>query len=172
MISNNLSAALLKALDRSVGLLLCISFLPIRILGRKLTTKKKEEKAYSFLIIKLWALGDSVYILPLLKALKLHFPQSRVSILVTQQNSEIFKGYIYVDEIIELKTNSITNLLKTIIKIIITSKKRFDISCGFDSDKTGDSTANRMIHLYPAVKRLRPNKHDWNEVLRSKSVLH
>jgi len=51
-------------------------------------------------------------------------------------------------------------------------KKRFDISCGFDSDKTGDSTANRMIHLYPAVKRLRPNKHDWNEVLRSKSVLH
>ena len=51
-------------------------------------------------------------------------------------------------------------------------KKRFNIYCGFDSDETGDSLANRMIHLYPAVKRLRPGKHDWNEVLRSKSVLH
>ena len=56
--------------------------------------------------------------------------------------------------------------------ISILIKKRFDIYCGFDSDETGDSLANRMILLYPAVKRLRPNKHDWNEVLLSKSVLH
>ena len=56
--------------------------------------------------------------------------------------------------------------------ISILIKKRFDIYCGFDSDETGDSLANRMILLYPAVKRLRPNKHDWNEVLLSKSALH
>ncbi len=57
-----------------------------------------------------------------------------------------------------------------VLSILI--RKGFDIYCGFDSDETGDSTANRMILLYPTVKRLRPNKHDWNEVLLSKSVLH
>ena len=51
-------------------------------------------------------------------------------------------------------------------------EKGFDIYCGFDSDEIGDSLANKMIHLYPTVKRLRPGKHDWNEVLQTKSVLH
>lgn len=48
----------------------------------------------------------------------------------------------------------------------------FDIYCGFDSDETGDSFANRMIHLYPTVKRLRPPNKDWNEALQSHSSLH
>jgi len=45
--------------------------------------------------------------------------------------------------------------------------KGFEIYCGFDNDETGEKAANKMIHLYPMVKRLRPTKHDWNEVLRS-----
>ena len=39
------------------------------------------------------------------------------------------------------------------------------IYCGFDSDPTGDSAANAMISLYPAIRRLRPPRHDWNDVL-------
>ena len=46
--------------------------------------------------------------------------------------------------------------------------KGFKIYCGFDSDETGDILAIKMINLYPAVRRLRPTKHDWNEVLQSK----
>lgn len=49
--------------------------------------------------------------------------------------------------------------------------KGFDIHCGFDSDKTGDTFAYKMINLYPTVKRLRPPKQDWNEVLKSKLTL-
>jgi hypothetical protein len=45
----------------------------------------------------------------------------------------------------------------------------FEIFCAFDSDETGERMANRMRELYPAVKRLRPEKHDWNEVLKSKN---
>ena len=40
------------------------------------------------------------------------------------------------------------------------------IYCGFDADKTGDTMANKMIKQYPSIKRLRPHKHDWNEVLQ------
>jgi hypothetical protein len=45
-----------------------------------------------------------------------------------------------------------------------------EIFCAFDSDETGERTANRMRELYPMVKRLRPEKHDWNDVLRSKKL--
>jgi len=45
--------------------------------------------------------------------------------------------------------------------------KGFEIYCAFDNDETGERAANKMICLYPVVKRLRPTKHDWNEVLRS-----
>ena len=40
------------------------------------------------------------------------------------------------------------------------------IYCGFDADKTGDTMANKMIKRYPSIKRLRPSKHDWNDVLQ------
>lgn len=45
--------------------------------------------------------------------------------------------------------------------------KGFEIFCAFDSDETGDSRANEMISLYPTVKRLRPKKKDWNDVLKA-----
>jgi len=45
----------------------------------------------------------------------------------------------------------------------------YEIYCGFDSDETGEKVAAKMITLYPAIKRLRPPKHDWNDVLKSKS---
>jgi hypothetical protein len=44
----------------------------------------------------------------------------------------------------------------------------FEIYCGFDSDEPGDNIANKMIALYPTVKRLRPCKQDWNEILMAK----
>jgi len=39
------------------------------------------------------------------------------------------------------------------------------VYCGFDADPTGDDMANAMIERYPAIKRLRPPTHDWNDSL-------
>lgn len=39
------------------------------------------------------------------------------------------------------------------------------VSCGFDADPAGDLMAQNMIALHPAVQRLRPPLHDWNDVL-------
>jgi hypothetical protein len=41
----------------------------------------------------------------------------------------------------------------------------YQIHCGFDADAPGDKAAARMIALHPTVKRLRPQTHDWNDVL-------
>jgi hypothetical protein len=43
----------------------------------------------------------------------------------------------------------------------------YEIYCGFDTDATGNQMADALITLYPMVKRLRPNQHDWNDVLKS-----
>jgi len=42
-----------------------------------------------------------------------------------------------------------------------------EIYCGYDADATGDTMARAMQTLYPRVKRLRPGKKDWNDVLKS-----
>jgi len=43
----------------------------------------------------------------------------------------------------------------------------YEVYCGFDADSSGDAMASEMIALYPAIKRLRPQVHDWNDVLAS-----
>jgi 5S rRNA maturation endonuclease (ribonuclease M5) len=43
-----------------------------------------------------------------------------------------------------------------------------DVFCGFDADPTGDTLARKMMALHPSVKRLRPDRHDWNEVLQGR----
>lgn len=43
------------------------------------------------------------------------------------------------------------------------------IYCGFDADATGDAMAEQMIALHPSVRRLRPSRHDWNDILKSRS---
>lgn len=67
-----------------------------------------------------------------------------------------------------LSTSGVNPSPAWLLKLI---NKGFDMYCGFDSDKTGDTFANKMINLYPMVKRLRPPKQDWNEVLKSKLTL-
>jgi hypothetical protein len=41
------------------------------------------------------------------------------------------------------------------------------IYCGFDADPVGEAMAQAMIGLHPAIQRLRPSQHDWNDVLRA-----
>jgi hypothetical protein len=47
----------------------------------------------------------------------------------------------------------------------------YPVYCGFDADSTGDTLAQQMIAFYPAVRRLRPPAHDWNDVLKNHSTL-
>ena len=47
-------------------------------------------------------------------------------------------------------------------------KRGLKVFCGFDADKTGDLLAEKMIALYPVIERLRPPKHDWNDVLKQR----
>ena len=44
------------------------------------------------------------------------------------------------------------------------------IACGFDRDAAGEGMARGMIALYPAIQRLRPQAHDWNDQLKGRTA--
>lgn len=44
----------------------------------------------------------------------------------------------------------------------------YALLCGFDADDPGDVGAAAMLALHPAVQRLRPSAHDWNDVLTAR----
>jgi hypothetical protein len=43
------------------------------------------------------------------------------------------------------------------------------VYCGFDADDTGDTMARAMNAFHPQVQRLRPARHDWNDMLTSRA---
>jgi hypothetical protein len=43
----------------------------------------------------------------------------------------------------------------------------YELYCGFDADRPGDTAAASMMALHPAVRRLRPPAHDWNDAITS-----
>jgi hypothetical protein len=46
------------------------------------------------------------------------------------------------------------------------------VYCGFDADEAGEHAARLMIARHPAIARLRPATHDWNDDLTSRRAAH
>jgi hypothetical protein len=46
---------------------------------------------------------------------------------------------------------------------------RLPLYCGYDADCAGERNAQDMIRLHPAIRRLRPQHHDWNDTLRHRA---
>lgn len=44
------------------------------------------------------------------------------------------------------------------------------VLCGFDADDPGDDAARIMIARHPAIARLRPAAHDWNDQIKARSA--
>lgn len=44
-------------------------------------------------------------------------------------------------------------------------EQKWPVFCGFDNDDAGQRMADEMMKLYPAIKRIKPDKKDWNDVL-------
>jgi hypothetical protein len=50
--------------------------------------------------------------------------------------------------------------------LLVLLQQGLPIYCGFDADPVGDQQAQLMMVLHPEVRRLRPDHHDWNDVLK------
>lgn len=74
------------------------------------TVKKNEIE--KILVIKLWALGDSIVLLPTLYALKKQFPHAELHVLAHPRNKVVFEGQPFIDRIIEFGAVNVMNLFR------------------------------------------------------------
>ena len=83
-----MSHTIKKFIDATIGIPLCYALRPLV----KLFAARKPEIPKTILIIKLWAIGDTLLILPLAKALRETYPDTRIDILCRYHNYSVCKG--------------------------------------------------------------------------------
>jgi heptosyltransferase II len=98
----------LRFADRFLGSMLYTAY--------GLSAVKPKTTGKKLLAIKLWAIGESVLILPALKAL--HSKGYKISVLCTQQNSGIFEGLGFIQDVfvLELSPLKIRSMMSKIRK--------------------------------------------------------
>jgi heptosyltransferase II len=120
-----------RYMDRWFGFLLVMLLSAFRIFDRKPLEKKR------FLVVKLWAIGDSVITLSLVRAITNAFPGSTVDIVTRGRVKDIFECYP-VNEIINM--DSISGLLK-----ILKRSRYYDVA--FDCEPYLNISAILMFFL-------------------------
>ena len=74
----------IKFLDKYIGFLTCI------ILSINKLFPKKSIETKNILLIQLWGLGESILTLPTIKTLREKYPKSKIDILVTDRNKDVY----------------------------------------------------------------------------------
>jgi len=113
-----MNSNILRLLDNVIGVIL------YHIFG--LFSKANGAKGKKILAIKLWALGESVLILPALKAL--HASGYKIYVLATKHNMAVFEGHNFIEDVIVLKLNPI-KIMKTMKNI---RKSQMNICIDFE----------------------------------------
>jgi heptosyltransferase II len=80
----------------------------------------------NILVVKLWAIGESVLVLPSVKALRKLYPDCKISVLCTDYNRKVFANCKYVDNVIIF---SPSNFLSIILRL---RKENFRLSVDFE----------------------------------------
>jgi ADP-heptose:LPS heptosyltransferase len=117
--------SIFKIIDRYIGIPL--------VWFAGLGTRRRELPAQgvsSIVVIKLSALGDTILLIPALRALKQQYPQARVTAVCTKINHEIVASCPYIDDMITINVaHLVTNGRKDIQKI---RSVRPDLAFDFD----------------------------------------
>jgi heptosyltransferase-2 len=81
-----------RFIDKYIGKIIILFLSLFKVFDKKPRTKKR------FLIIKLWAIGDSVISLVIIKAIKKLYKNAKVDVLYRDQNKAIFESYDNIDK--------------------------------------------------------------------------
>ncbi|MBI4016506.1 MAG: glycosyltransferase family 9 protein [Candidatus Aenigmarchaeota archaeon] len=93
---------LFRLIDKLVGSVLCVLLMFFRL-------PRKQSVPTKILVIKLWAVGESILTLPLIAELKKHYPNSSISVLCRNRNKAVYEGK--VDSVILFEAPEILRLL-------------------------------------------------------------
>lgn len=118
--------SLFKMLDRYAGI---PAVMVLGLLGKLF--RPKETGGDGVLVIKLSALGDTVLLIPALRALRRHLPkEKRITALCTGINSEVTKACPYIDDTIVIDVGTIA--LNPFKLLRIFRGRKFETALDFD----------------------------------------
>src|SRR3989338_1963938 len=94
-----------KFIDRFAGKILCES---AGVLKRKQTFNNPKN----LLFVKLWAVGESILVLPLIEQSKRAFPDCKISVLCRKRNVAAFTDLSFIDELLVLEDINVFKYFK------------------------------------------------------------
>ncbi len=96
----------------------------------KLFPKRFPKDIRRILVIKLWALGDSVVLLPTIEGLRKSFPAAQIDVLVRKRNISVFIGNKDVNNILLFEPSKIFSLITKFKKynVVIDTEPYLNIS--------------------------------------------
>ena len=80
----SLATKVQRGIDTYIGSLLCILASPFTPRAQDIGTPKR------ILIVKLWAVGESILVLPFIHALKKQYPQAEIDVFTRARNATVF----------------------------------------------------------------------------------
>jgi heptosyltransferase II len=89
-----------KAVDSYVGHLLCVSLGSLSMLWRKLIPSPLPHPPKKILVTRLWAMGETLLVLPMIAELKKKYPDAQIDVLTTPRVSPLFTHVVSVDNVL------------------------------------------------------------------------
>ncbi|MFH1380041.1 MAG: glycosyltransferase family 9 protein [bacterium] len=121
---------ILKLCDKCIGIPVVLT---IGILLKIIPRPARVVPPQNILIVKLSALGDSILLIPSLRALREAYLHARIICVCTSINEVVFKAIPYIDEVITIQVKKlIINPLYLINTIWHIRRKKIDIAFDFD----------------------------------------
>lgn len=153
-----MTLSFMRKVDDSLGMILCRIlgwFLSIKHLLIPRKRKVDRENIHTILCQKYFGLGSILHAIPLIRALKEHFPNARIIFLTLESNREITQLSRVADEILTIQLNSAGMFVRGVFKTIVyLLRQRIDISIDLEF-----FTKFTMIVSFSTMARIRVGLH-------------
>lgn len=127
----NLSLA--KLLDRYLGQVLCYLLAGLRIVKGMLVRDDSLVEPRTILLVKFWGLGNIVLLLPVVRALRRQFPDSRLVFLSLARNRQLLDACPVLDARIYVNDRNFLVLLWTLCAAVLrAARPRVDLAIDFE----------------------------------------
>lgn len=104
----------MRFVDKYIGKLIIL----ILSILRNYNNVREETKFHNFIISKFFGMGTIILSIPLLKAIKVKYNNSKIIFLTFKENSEIFEFFNLVDEVILIRRNNLFNFFIDTVKTL------------------------------------------------------
>lgn len=167
---NNISfPSLLVRSYRQINFLISIYVLKILALrlysktGAKQRIDNRDFKAKNFVGFSMDNLGDVLRSTPAIKALKIKYPQSKLTMIVNNYNYSVLKNNPYIDHFIIIPKQP--NLIHTLFLLRKVDKYRFSYALIFSFGPLFATYANLLFYILHIPNRLGWARLDYNFLL-------